>query len=73
MVWYSAFCYYNKYLRQPTNKDKRFILVHSFGGFNPWPFGPIDLGLWQHNTLWWEHVREQSHLLNGSEQKRGRD
>jgi hypothetical protein len=34
-----AFCHYNKYPRQLTYKERRFILAHSFRGFSLGAYG----------------------------------
>jgi hypothetical protein len=38
------FCYYYKTPEITNLKRRRFILVHSFGGFSPWSVGSAALG-----------------------------
>jgi hypothetical protein len=58
-----------KYFRQLTNKEKIFILVHSFGGSNPLSIGIIVFGPVV-STSWWEHVVEQNISPHGLETMR---
>jgi hypothetical protein len=43
----SAFCYYNKCLKQSTYKAEKLILAHGFRNFSPRSLGSVVLGLWQ--------------------------
>jgi hypothetical protein len=52
-----TFCYYFKYLRQSTFKEKRFILAHNFRGSSPWlgdtiSFGPVVKQHFMVRSMW---------------------
>jgi hypothetical protein len=52
---------------------ERFILSHGFRSSGSRLLGPVALGLWQHNTSWWEHVVEETCLPHeGWEAERGK-
>jgi hypothetical protein len=62
-----------KYLRLSTYKEKRFILAHSFGSFNPWLSGLTVLGPLgkQYLMALWQRVRSKAELWD--ERETGRE
>lgn len=57
-------------LRSSALKVERSVWAHAFGGFNPWPLGPIVWGLWTHSDSWWEAtVRKSVHLMKAKRRK----
>lgn len=53
------------------NKSRNIYLAHDFDHGH---FVTLHLGLWWPSTSWWEHTAEgTSHLMTGSELKKGID